>query len=537
MSTEHELLKLRLASMTGAERAALDGLLRKGDASTRAAAGGATLPKEPPRRVDIDAGGGQTAIHPASNGQQRMWFLHQYAPESPAYCVPAAFDLRGPLQPALLEEAFRQVIRRHDILRTTFAIEDGELCQRVASESAFRLERVTAAQAPGESRRAAAERCLQETVCLPFDLAASPPFRAVLFSVGDGEHLLLIAMHHIISDGWSQSNLCRELSAAYEALATGAPVRLPPLPAQFVDYSAWQRRCHGGEEFRREAAYWQKQLASAPEVLDLPLDYTRPAAESFRGGSCSLLLGGELVEGLKGRAREGDATLFMVFLAAFDVLLFRYTGQEDLLVGVPFANRRRLEAEGLIGFFANTLVFRAAVSGDATFRELLDRVKTTALEVYEHQDMPFDLLLNLLQTRRDPGRAPLVQATFSLQDFDAMDLRLAGAEVERHPVSTPTSKFDLSLVVQPTPEGLLASMEYNTDLFAPDRAARMLRQWHALLRGIAADPTQCVGKIRCSMRLRPTPCWWPGMIRPGIFQRRSACTSCSSRRLDAPRRR
>jgi amino acid adenylation domain-containing protein len=526
VSKDHEALKQRLSGLTAAQRALLARRLA-GEGSDAKVAGeaGAAMPKEPPKRVDADAEGGQTAVYPASNGQERMWFLHHYVPDSPVYCTPAAFHLRGPVQAAMLEAAFHRVIQRHDSLRTTFAMEEGGLVQRVASRSAFRLERAAATQAVGEDRRAAAERRIKNAACLPFDIGAAPPFRAVLAQIEPEEHLLLIVMHHIISDGWSFSNLCRELSGFYAELTGSAPASLPALPVQFADYSAWQRRRLESGAFQEQANYWKSKLAGDLEPLDLPLDRTRPATESFRGGECSLQVDAGLAAALKARAQERSATLFMVLLAAFKVLLHRYTGQTDLLVGVPIANRQRAEVEGLIGFFVNTLVLRTAVSGDETFEEFLGRVKETALEAYEHQDMPFELLVNLLRVRRETSRTPLFQATFALRDFPEVNLQLAGIEVTPWPVSTHTSKFDLSLTVRPNAQGLMAAMEFNSGIFAPESARRMLEHWHAVLLDVAANPARRVSEISLHAPgvKDGTPADWSGARGQKAHYPREAC--------------
>ena len=387
------------------------------------------------------------------------------------------------------------MIERHDNLRTTFAMEQDQLVQRVASYSAFRLDQWPATQAFAVDRKAAAEHCIEHAAAAPFDLAAAPPFRVVLAATGRDAHLLLIAMHHIITDGWSVSNLCRELSAIYAALSAGAAAALPELPVQVADYSAWQQGLLASGALEQQASYWNNKLAGEPEPLDLPADRSRPAAESFRGGECSLPIDQALVTTLKVRAQQSECTLFMLLLAAFKVLLHQYTGQTDVLVGVPVANRQRPELQGLIGLFANTLVMRTAVSGEATFEQLLQSVKETALGAYEHQDMPFELLVHQLRVRRDASRTPLFQVTFALQDYPQTSLRLAGIEVTAHAVSTHTSKFDLSLAVSPTERGLTATLEFSSDLFARERAREMLDHWHALLLGIAANPAQRVSEI------------------------------------------
>ncbi len=496
VSEGREVIKQRLSSLTPAQRALLARRFN-GERTHAETTGGAhvSMPKEPPLRVDVDGDGSQVAVHPASNGQQRIWFMHHFMRDCPAYCTPMAYHLRGSVPVLRLEEAFHQVIQRHESFRTTFAMEKRGLVQRIASSSTFRIEHAPVLRAPAEDRMSAAKHCIEKAACLPFDLAAAPPFRVVLASIRHDEHLLLVVMHHIITDGWSFSNLCRELSTIYAALTAGVPVTLPELPVQFAGYSAWQRRRLESGAFEEQAAYWKRKLSGDPEPLNIPADRLRPATESFRGGDCSLEIDRELVTALKARAQERNATLFMVLLAAFKVLLHRYTCQTDVLVGVPIANRQRPEAEGLIGLFANTLVMRTEVSGDAAFEEILDRVRQTALEAYEHQDMPFEVLVRLLQVRRDAGMTPLFQATFALQDFPEADLQLAGLEVAPFPVSTQTSKFDLSLAVRPTSRGLRAAMEFSLDLFEPERARQMLDHWRAVLLDVAANPARRVSEI------------------------------------------
>jgi amino acid adenylation domain-containing protein len=495
MNQNEEAIKQRLSSLTAAQRALLATRLNGTNGRSEASiVSRVAMAKETPLRIDLDLDGKGVAVYRASNSQQRMWFLQQYMPDSPAYSTPTAFRLRGHIQVEILEAAFQELIRRHDSLRTTFAMEGEELVQRVASSSGFRLERVSNSETSPQDRKSVAERRINDAACVPFDVAV-PPFRVVLSSIANDEHLLLVVMHHIITDGWSASNLVRELSAIYTALAVGTSIDLPQLPVQFADYSAWQRRWLEGGAFEEQARYWKAQLAGEHEPLMLPLDRPRPALESFRGDECTLQIPPELVADLRARARNGGATLFMVLLAAFKVLLHRYTGQTNLLVGVPIANRKHSEVEGLIGLFANTLVMRTEVSGDATFEELLDRVKRTALGAYEHQDMPFEVLVRLLQVRRDASRSPLFQAAFTLQDFPEVKLDLAGLEVTPFPVSVHTSRFDLTLAVRPGALGLMATMEFNSDLFTRERTQQMLNHWQAILMDAAGNPAKRVSEI------------------------------------------
>jgi amino acid adenylation domain-containing protein len=485
-------LKQRLAGLSANQRALL--VRRLGEDKSEAASSGEShaIPRARPLRVEEHP---RVAVYPASHGQQRMWFLHHYASESPVYCVPSAFHLAGPLNAAWLEAAFRAVIQRHDMLRTTFAMDNGELSQRVAASSAFQLQPINLEGIPADTRKASAERCLAEETCRPFDLAAGPPFRAVLVRLQPTEHVLLLVLHHIISDGWSRSNFYRELSAAYKALATGRPVPVRELPIQFADYSAWQKDWLEGGALEAQTTYWKTKLAGEPEPLDLPSDRARPVTESFRGGRCSLALDPQLTAALKTRAQEEGATLFMILLAAFKTLLHRYTGHDDLIVGVPIANRQRVEVEGLIGFFANTLVMRTTFPADLTFRELLRRVKETAVAAYANQDMPFERLVELLQVRRDASRTPLFQATFALLDFPAVVFQLPGIQTAPWFVTTHTSKFDFSLTLERSAEGWTATAEYSTDLFEAGRVERMLEHWRVILESVVTNPAQRVSVI------------------------------------------
>ena len=497
MSIDNDTLRLRLSRLTAAQRALLARRL-EGEATREQppTAARAAIPKQAPLRLELDAQGRQVAIYPASNAQQRIWFMQQRAGSSPVYCTPTAFELRGPLDSARLEAALQRVIARHDNLRTTFAIQQDELVQRVASHSSFRLQQQAVTDEPATDRRAAAERCIEEAASMSFDLAAAPPIRVLLVAIEHERHLLLIHLHHIIADGWSVSNLCSELSTIYAALGADVNARvdatadlvMPPVSVQIADYCAWQRDWLANGTLERQASYWRQRLAAAPEPLEWPADRPRPATESFLGEQCSLPIDQELLGALKARAQHSQCTLFMLLLAAFKLLLQRYTGRTDLLVGVPSANRPRPELQGIIGMLANTLVLRTTVPRDATFEQLLERVKQTALEAYEHQDMPFEVLVQQLRVRRDANTTPLFQVTFALQDYPATELPLAGVEVTRHPVTTHTAKFDLSLAVVPVGAGLAATLEFSSELFAPQRARDMLDHWHALLTAIAANP-------------------------------------------------
>ena len=485
-------LKQRLAGLSANQRALLVRRLGEDKSEVGSASEWHAIPRAQPLRVEEHP---RVAVYRASHGQQRMWFLHHYTPESPVYCSPSAFHLVGPLNIAWLEAAFSAVIQRHDMLRTTFAMENGELFQCVAASSAFQLQQINLEAIPADTRKASAERFLAEETCRPFDLAAGPPFRAVLIRLQPTEHVLLLVLHHIIADGWSRSNFYRDLSAAYEALAANRPAPVHELPVQFADYTAWQKDWLESGALKTQTAYWKTKLAGEPEPLELPSDRARPATESFRGGRCSRRLDPQLTTALKTRAQEEGATFFMILLAAFKTLLHRYTGHDDLIVGVPIANRQRVEVEGLIGFFANTLVMRTTFPTDLTFRELLRRAKQTAVEAYANQDMPFERLVEMLHVRRDASRTPLFQVSFAIQDYPAVNFRLPGIQTSPWFVTTRTSKFDFSLTMERSAEGWTAAAEYSTDLFDADRVERMLDHWRVVLESIVLNPAQRVSEI------------------------------------------
>ncbi len=430
--------------------------------------------------------------YPAAPGQLQMWFLQHYAPDSPVYNIPMAFRLRGTLDVPRLESAFASVIQRHDTLRTSFAMEHGRLIQRVASSNALPLRRINLEATPPGEREAAARRQVEELACRPFDLVSAPPIRLELIRLDARDHFLSVVIHHIIFDGWSQGNFCRELSAFY---GDESGEDLAELPVQFVDYAAWWQEQLREDALVEDELYWQTKLGGQLIPLALPTDRPRTPVSSFRGGNCSLRLDRQLLTALKARAQEERATLFMLLLAAFKLLLHRYTGQEDVRVAIPFANRQRFETESMIGFFVNTLVMRTSLSGQPNFRELLRRVRTTALEAFSHSALPFEKLVEMSHSSEGADRVALVETLFALENISEQNLLLAGLEVTSCPVETHTAKMDLSLFIAEDAEGWTARIEYNTDLLDRDRVERMLGHWRVLLEGLAANPGQPVSQI------------------------------------------
>jgi amino acid adenylation domain-containing protein len=432
---------------------------------------------------------------PLSFAQQRLWFLGQLEPDSPFYNIPVAVRLDGALNLQALEESFNEIIRRHEILRTTFAEINGAPVQVVASEMPLEIEVNDLSDAVENEREAEALSLMSEEARRPFEINKGPLLRVKLMRFNEDKHILLLTMHHVISDGWSMSIFIQEMAALYEAFSQGKSSPLSGLPFQYADFAIWQREWSTGEALQDQLAYWKRQLDGLTPVLDLPTDHPRPAVQKYRGTHQAVLLPKRLSEELMALSRREEATLFMTLLAAFDALLYRYTGQEDFAVGAPIANRTRAKIQELIGFFVNTLVLRADLSGDPTFRELLERVKETALGAYAHQDVPFEELLEQLQPARDMSRQPLFQVVFVLQNTPLPPLKLAGLNIRPIEIDNGTSKFDLTLGVEETAEGLKTSLEYNTDLFDALTIARMLDHFLILLEGIVADPDRRISEL------------------------------------------
>ncbi|HEX8151320.1 MAG TPA: amino acid adenylation domain-containing protein, partial [Pyrinomonadaceae bacterium] len=432
---------------------------------------------------------------PLSFAQQRLWFLDQMEPGLSAYNMPGAVRLTGALDLDALERSLAEVIGRHEVLRTRFAQADGLPVQVVEAEPEFALALEDLRGLCESGRDAELSRRVLEEAERPFDLSAGPLVRARLFRVADEEHVLLVTMHHIVSDGWSIGLLIREAAANYAAFVEGGESPASALPIQYGDYAVWQRGWLRGEALERQMDYWRRQLGGELPVLDLPADRPRPAAQSYRGARQTFELPAELSAALKGLSRREGATLFMTVLAAFKVFLHRYTGADEVVVGTDIANRNRRETEGLIGFFANQLVLRTDVSGNPTFNELLGRVREVCLGAYAHQDVPFEKLVEELQPARDLSRPPLFQVKFVWQQDELGGVRMPGLCVAPFDVEGTSAKFDLTLFVVESERGLGGMLEYNTDIFDGERIGRMLEHFRAVLAGAAASPECPVGYL------------------------------------------
>ncbi|HET6262476.1 MAG TPA: amino acid adenylation domain-containing protein, partial [Chloroflexia bacterium] len=432
---------------------------------------------------------------PTSFAQQRLWLVDQLEPGSAFYNVPVATRLKGPLDTQALERSLAELVRRHEALRTTISVVEGEPVQVVAPSADSPLPVVDLSHMREEAREAEAHRLAEEEARKPFDLAQGPLIRITLLRIGEQDHMLLLTMHHIVSDGWSMQVFYEEMQSLYNAFTVGQPSPLAKLPVQYADYAVWQRQWLQGETLQAQLDYWKAQLAGAPPLLELPTDRPRPHAQTYGGGHETIHLPVSLARQLEALGRREGATLFMVLLAAFDTLLHRYTGQSDVVVGSPIAGRTRQEIEGLIGFFVNTLVLRASFAGDPTFREVLRRVRETALGAYDHQDVPIERLVEELQPERSLGRTPFFQVMFVLQNAAIADPKLKDIEAHTFIVDSGTAKFDLSLDMQNDEEGLHGVLEYNLDLFDPSTITRMLGHFQALLEGIVANPNRRVSEL------------------------------------------
>ena len=462
--------------------AGLAGLIRAGQA---ASAGTALPPVEPaPRDGDL----------PLSFGQQRLWFLEQLEPGNALYNNFAAVRIQGELDVATLEQSINQIVRRHESLRTVFREKDGVPVQVILDEQPISVQVDDLAALSQEEQQARILALAEEEARQPFDLGQGPLLRVRLLRLGAQEHVIFLTIHHIVSDGWSVGVLLQELAAFYQAIREGEPAQLPELPIQYPDYAIWQQKWLQGPVLEEQLSYWREQLAELP-VLELPTDRPRPRVQSSRGANLWFHIPQELTQALASRCQEEGATLFMGLMAAFQTLLHRYTGQEDFGVGTPIANRNRSETEGLIGFLLNTLVLRADLAGEPSFRELLARVRETALAAYDHQDLPFEMVVEALQPERDMSRSPLFQVMFDLQTAPLTGLEMGGLTFQPLPVERAPAKFDLALSLEEHPDGLRGYLNYNTDLFDRETVQAMVGHFCHLLEQLVAQPDQPVTRL------------------------------------------
>ena len=443
----------------------------------------------------------QEELAPLSYAQQRLWFLDQLEPGSAAYNIPFKLRLRGELNREAVAWALNEMVRRHEVLRTRFVVRDGNPVQEIAEEFHVRVEEEEIAAGTSEEREEEARRLASDEVGRAFDLGRGPLLRVKLLRVDEQEHVLVVTMHHIVSDGWSMGIAIREFVQLYAGYVRGEKAELPELGVQYADYAVWQREWLQGEVLERQIGYWKKQLTNL-QTLELPTDRPRPAVMSQRGGRIQVGVKAEVLRGLQKLSREEGVTLFMTLLASWQMLLARYSGQSDIAVGVPIAGRTRVETNGLIGCFVNTLVLRSRVRKEERVRELLRQVRERTLEAYEHQEVPFEKLVEELQPERDLSRQPLFQVMFGLQNMwmqgegaESEGLKLPGLEVRavKEKQEEVTAKFDLMLLVQEGEEGLGGVLEYNVDLFDGESVERMVARWERVLEQVVEDVERPIG--------------------------------------------
>ncbi|MBV9914404.1 MAG: AMP-binding protein, partial [Sinobacteraceae bacterium] len=449
----------------------------------------------------------RTGHVPLSYAQERLWVLEQLEATGAAYHIPAVIRLSGRLDVDALERSFTELVRRHEVLRTRFAAPDGTPEQVIEPVGRFRLEKEDFADVPAEERERAALRRAVEIASEPLDLERGRLFRSVLLKLSAEQHVVVVVMHHIVSDDWSMAVLVREVGALYAAFSQGHSSPLPGLPVQYADYAIWQRGWLQGEVLEKQVGYWRERLSGAPAALDLPTDRVRPAVQSYRGAQVRFELSAELFSAAVDLSRRESCTLYMVLLAAFSVVLSRWSGQKDVVVGSPIAGRTHRATEGLIGFFVNTLALRTDLSGDPTFRELLQRVKEVALAAYAHQDLPFEKLVAELNPVRDLSRQPIFQVminslleetppSFVLPELNAsvlaMDEVSAQLELKMEEVN---AQFELMLRLRQTAQGPICRFEYATDLFDRSTIERLAGHLKTLLEGIVTSPDARVSEL------------------------------------------
>ena len=432
---------------------------------------------------------------PLSFAQQRLWFLDQLEPDSPLYNIGVIARFAGPLDVEALGRALNSILARHEALRTRFICPKESPEQLVDPQVNLVLDLVDLTHCPDSEREEESRRLIRLEVNRPFNLSADRLIRARLHCLSPTEHQFILILHHIVADEWSLRILFRELDTSYQAELTGQPPQLPELPIQYSDFAIWQRDSLKGDTLERLLSYWRKQLGGKPPMTQLPTDRPRRLSPTFRGGHVARSLDLTLAQQIRELASDQETTLFMVLLAAFKVLVHRYTQQQDLIVGSPIAGRTRIETEPLIGFFVNTLPLRTNLADDPTFAELLRRVRETTLGAYAHQDLPFERMVEELQPERSLNHMPFTKVMFVLQNSCLEEFSMADLRVELEQVTSDLAKFELTLVIKETTHGLLAHVEYNSDLFDAGTVERLLGHYETLLRAVASEPQQAISRL------------------------------------------
>lgn len=478
-------LTLELRTEIGTHKEAIIAWLRQ----AQAAPTGASIPLQPRTNE---------RTLPLSYAQERLWVLDQLTGSSATYNMTGALRLTGDLDSSALERSLQTIVERHEILRTTFVTVEGTP-QQVINETDLTLQQIDLSQLTVLDAQRELQEILQREARRPFDLTQGPLLRVHLLKIAGTEsddlHLLLFNMHHIIADGWSHSIIEREVAALYSAFVKGEPSPLPPLSIQYADYALWQRQSLRPEMMRFQLAYWQRQLGQNPPVLNLPTDLPRPAVLSEEGARLPVVFSATLAEQLRTLSHAEGTTLFMTLLAAFDLLMHWYSGQDEIIVGTDVANRNQPALEELVGFFVNQLVMKTTMTGNPTFRELLAQVKEVALGAYAHQDLPFDKLVDGLGIPRDLSRSPLFQVKLVLQNLATDPFTLADLELEPIALDTGTAKFDLLLNLWDSPEGIQGEIEYSTELYHQATIEQMMQLYEIVLQVTVAQPESTVSQL------------------------------------------
>ncbi|HEY7413556.1 MAG TPA: amino acid adenylation domain-containing protein, partial [Ktedonobacteraceae bacterium] len=427
-------------------------------------------------------------VFPVSFAQRQLWFLDQWAEGSPVYIIPCVRLLEGPLSVKALASSLREIMRRHESLRTTFTMHEGQPVQVVAAKRPFSLPIIDLVALDSDLQEVQALHLARQEAAQPFDLTRGPLLRTTLIRLRANKHILLLTLHHIISDAWSIGLLLQELATHYNAFLQGQPSLLPELPIQYADFTIWQQEMLREEEINRLLGYWKTHLTGAPDLLAFPADHPRPAIQTFRGAVQTFLIPAQPVLALKRLAQQQGATLFMALLAVFATTLARYSGQTDLVIGTPLATRTQSQLEQLIGLFVNTLALRVDLSGHPNLGELLDRVRQTTLEAYAHQELPFEKLVEALAPERDMSHSPLFQVFFTLHNAPQEDLHFHELTIRSVPLELTSARFDISLDLTETDQGLFCALEYNADLFEPQTMERFFEHFQLFLEGSASHP-------------------------------------------------
>ena len=437
---------------------------------------------------------------PLSFAQRRFWFLKQLYPDSAADNLLNVIRLGGELDIPMFEKALSETVKRHEILRTTFEMAEGIPAQIVSPPQPFSLPLADLSLLPQEASVSEVERVARREGLKPFDLSKGPLMRGALIRLGAEDHVVMLSMHHIVSDGWSMNLLVSEVSRMYGAYRRGEEAEIEELAIQYGDYAEWQQEWLGGEGYEEQMKYWKEKLAGAPALLDLPTDFARPSERTARGATRLLVLPEALIGGLKELAQREGVTLFMLLLAVFDLLLHRYTGQTDIVIGTPVAGRNRIETEKLIGFFLNALILRTDVSGNPSFRELLQKVRRVTIEAFANQDVPFEKIVEELKPERSSAYSPLYQVLFSLNNVTQSSLQLESLTLSTVRIDSDATRFDLALYAEERDEELILCLQYSTDLFRADTIELMLKQYQSLIEAILSDSTRRLSELLASTR-------------------------------------